>query len=169
MALGRRALPCLVLLILALAPAGCGGGGVSTPPINPPHPPPPPPPTPGFTVNVQAPTVPLQIQGISSGQQVSVQASGGFSGTVSLSLQNLPAGVTTSPAFPIELSAGQSTFFSLIASAAANASTSMVTVLGTSGSVTNSTAFSVQVRAAARQFAGLRLATACRGVAGLLG
>src|SRR5579863_2175206 len=109
----RRPLPCLVMLVLAHALASCGGGGSNVAQ-------PPPPPEPGFTVGIQAPSIPLEIQGISQGQSVSIQAVSGFSGTVSLSLQNLPAGVSTAPVFPLQLSPGQSQYFSLMASSSAS-------------------------------------------------
>jgi len=146
MRIRRRTLPFLVLLVLAPAFASCGGGSGS---ISPPPPPPPPPPAPGFSIAVQALSIPLQIQGISQGQSVGIQASNGFSGTVNVSLQNLPAGVSTSPSFPIQLSPGHSQFFSLLASSAAGVGTSTVTVVGTSGALTESTAFSLQIAAAA--------------------
>jgi YVTN family beta-propeller protein len=142
----RRTLPCLLMLVLAHALSSCGGGGSS---VSQPPPPPPPPPEPGFSVGVQAPVIPLQIQGISQGQSVSIQAVNGFSGTVSLSLQNLPAGVSTYPAFPLQLSLGQSQSFSLMAASSASVGMSTVKVVGTSGTLTESSTFSVQVTAAA--------------------
>ena len=68
---------------------------------------------------------------------------------VSVSLQNLPAGVTTSPQFPIQLGTGQTQSFTLMATSAASVGTSTVQVVGTSGSLTRSSPFDVQVLAAA--------------------
>ena len=140
----RRTVTCLFMLVLAHALASCGGGASSVS-----QPPPPPPPAPDFSVVVQAPLIPLQIQGISQGQSVGIQAMNGFSGTVSLSLQNLPAGVSSSPSFPVQLSPGQLQSFSLMASSSAALGTSAVQVVGTSGALTESSTFNVQITAAA--------------------
>lgn len=134
----------LAVLILTGELVACGGSSTSSGP-----PPPPPPPGPGSAVTVQAPTISLEIQGLSQGQAINVQAINGLSGAVTLSLQNLPAGVSTNPQFPIQINAGQSQFFSLQASSAATVGTSTVTVVGMSGSVTQSATFSLQLTPAA--------------------
>lgn len=133
---------CIVACLFWVFVTGCGAGTGGTNP-------PPPPPVPSFSISVQAPTIPLEIQGLSQGQSISVQGSNGFSGAVSVSLQNLPAGISTNPQFPIQIKAGQSQSFSILASSTATVGTSIVTVVGTSSSMTQSATFSLQLNPAA--------------------
>ncbi len=131
------------LFAFSLILTSCGGGGSIT--QTPPPPPPPPPPGPNFTINVQAPQVPIQVQGVSSGQVVNVIPTNGFTGAVTVSLSSLPAGVSTSPAFPVQVTPGQPQYFTIYATAAASAGNTTVTVTGTSGSLTKTTTFDLQI------------------------
>jgi len=75
---------------------GCGGsGGGSTSP-----------PPPSFALTASPSSVLVSQGSTSVPIELSVQASNGFQGTVSVSVQGLPAGVTTSPLFPLSISAG---------------------------------------------------------------
>jgi hypothetical protein len=112
---------------------GCGGGGDSTGI--------PPPVSPSFTIVVSpAPTaVPA---GGSGAVQISIKATNGFSGAVSVTVTGLPSGVTATPsqftlADPVTV-----TF-----SAASNTATGNYPVIfqGTSGNLSNSTTDTLQV------------------------
>ena len=65
-----------------------------------------PPPPPSFTLTASPGSVLVSQGSTSVPVQLSVQGVNGFQGTVSVSLQGLPVGVTTSPAFPLSISAG---------------------------------------------------------------
>jgi hypothetical protein len=84
----------LALLVTALI-TGCGGGGSSTPPPQ------------SFILTASPGSVLVSQGSTSTPVQLSVQAVNGFQGTVSVSLQGLPAGATASPAFPISISSSQ--------------------------------------------------------------
>jgi WD40 repeat protein len=86
---------------------------------------------------------------MSQGQSISVQGVSGFAGSVTISLQNLPAGVTSSPSGGFTLAAGQSQYISFSASSAAATGSFTITVAGTSGSLNHSATFTVVVSAAA--------------------
>ena len=139
----QRNLLLMALPVLVLALAGCGGGASIT--QEPPPPPPPPPPAPSFSIDVQAPTEVVEIEGGSQGESITIQPSNGFKGTVSVSLQGLPTGVTTTPAFPLQLAAGQTQYFTLQADATASAGTTTVQVVGMSGGQTKPSPFSLQL------------------------
>jgi hypothetical protein len=92
----------------------------------------------------------LSIQAGASGQQVSVSAAAinGFSGTVSVSLTNLPAGVTASPA-TLDLTPGTPPqFITLSASAGAAIGAATVTLTGTSGALQHTSTLALTVTAA---------------------
>lgn len=90
--MAHRAFWAAVNLCLVVG-AGCGGGsGTSSPP-------PPPPPTPDFQIAVQPLSLSL-VLGLSNQIQITVAPLNGFTGTVSLNANSLPAGVTISPALP---------------------------------------------------------------------
>jgi len=122
--------------------ASCGGAGVTQPP------PPPPPPPPGFIVSIEAPSIPLQQQGISQGQSISILPTNGFTGTVSVSFQNLPAGISVTPPGPYSIVAGGSQSVTLSASTAAAIGNATLTVSGTSGTLTETASFAVTISAA---------------------
>lgn len=111
-----------------LALAGCAGSNGSS------SLPPPPPPA-DFTLSV-SPTSVSVIQGATSAPiTVSVVAANGFTGTVSVTAAGLPAGVTTSPAFPVGVSAGSPQPFTVTVPANTAAGDSTITLHGTSGSL----------------------------------
>ena len=103
-------------------------------------------PTPGFSLTV-SPASQTVTAGSSGTSAVTVAASGGFSGNVSLSAIGLPAGVTASfspnPVGP----AGPSTM-TLTASATAPAGATTFSVRGVSGALSATTSVTVTVKAA---------------------
>lgn len=132
------------LLLLLCA---CGGGGGATNPN-----PQPPAPPPDFTLAVEVASVTIQQQGSGQYQTVYISPVNGFGGTISVALQGLPAGVNASPASPYSYKAGgpvTGVSFQLSALSTATVGTSTITVTGTSGSITHSATFTVQVTAQA--------------------
>ncbi len=126
----------------------CGGGGGTNSTSSAP----PPPPAPDFALVVQNTSITLQQQGAAENEVIGINALNGFTGTVSLTLQGLPAGVTATPAGPYSYTVGgslQGVSFGLSASSAAAVGTSTVTVTGASGTLSQSASFPVQVTAQA--------------------
>jgi hypothetical protein len=104
---------------------------------------------PSFQLSVQAPSISLQQQGVSQGQSIQVNPINGFSGTASVSFQNLPAGISITPAGPYSIVAGQSQ--SVMISASSSAALGNLTLMlgGTSGTLSSNTSFTAIVSAAA--------------------
>jgi hypothetical protein len=101
----------------------------------------------GFTI---APSNSLLAfrQGLSATDTVSVTNQGGFNGTVSMTVTNLPNGVTAS------FAAGSppgTQVLTLTATGAASLGTTTITVTGTSGALTASTPIALTVQAASSQ------------------
>ena len=89
-----------------------------------------------------SPTNVLAIQGSSATTTVTVNSQNGFSGSVMLSATGLPSGVTAT--FTPNPATSTSTL-TLSATGSATAGTDVVTILGTSGSLTNATTLSLTV------------------------
>lgn len=145
----RSVLPKNAVWLLLAFLCACGGGGSSG--VGPP--PPPPPPAPGFSLVLESQTVTIQQQGTSVFQTFQVSPTNGFSGTVTLTISGLPAGVTVTPPGPYSLTitnnAFQSIAIQLFASTAAAVGNSTVTVTGTSGALSHADVFSLDVTAVA--------------------
>lgn len=144
----RKAALCLLAPgTLALAVAGCGSGGSATAPVTPPTTPPVS--TPNFTLT--ASPVALSITKGQAGAPLSVvaTATSGFSGSVTVAISGLPAGVTAVPA-SLTLVAGIAQSITLSGSTSAPVGNSTLTLTGTSGTVshTASVALSVASQAA---------------------
>ncbi len=124
-----RVLPALVFLILySLILSSCGGSSGSGSQ------------SPAFSVSA-APTAVTVIPGSSNTDEITVQPSNGFTGQVSVTISNLPSGVTVSPN-PLQLSVSDGAGSQPVTiTAASNATLQNVglVVTGTSGN-TNSTA-----------------------------
>jgi DNA-binding beta-propeller fold protein YncE len=105
--------------------------------------------TPSFQLSVQAPSIQIQQQGISQGQNIQINPMGGFSGAVSVSFQNLPTGVSVTPPGPYSIVAGQSQSVMISASNSAAVGNYTLTLNGTGGTLTSNTSFTVAVSAAA--------------------
>jgi hypothetical protein len=96
--------------------------------------------------------VTLQQQGAPQFEEIIPNPINGFTGTVTVTLSGLPTGVTAMPPGPYSVStsgAVQGVTFQLIASSAAAATTTQVTVTGTSGSITHTATFNMAVSAIA--------------------
>ena len=103
--------------------AGCGGGKQQ----------PPPPPAPDFTLSVSPVSASATIGAVSSTVTLSVVPENGFSGSVSITLQGLPAGVTASSGSSFSIQSGSSQDIVFSASSSAAAGVFQLTVAGTSG------------------------------------
>jgi hypothetical protein len=123
--------------------ASCGGGSSSFIP-----PPPPPPPAADFFLNLSSNSISIAQGAASSAVNVSVNPVNGFSGSVQVSLNALPAGVTSNPASPFSVAAGAGT--PVIFGASANAATGnfMISVQGTSGALSHSASLAVAIQSA---------------------
>lgn len=149
--MGNRRTFAYALIYVLLVSGGCGGGSsagsgsVVTPP-------PPPPPAADFSIAADVTAVALQQEGVSQGQTIRVTPLNGLTGTVSVAVSGLPAGVTAIPPGPYQVpttGSGPQTSFQLAASNAAATSTSTITLTGASGSITHAVMFSLKVTAAA--------------------
>ncbi len=117
------AICCFTLLI-----SGCGGGGGSGTP----------PPPPSFTLTASPGSVLVSQGSTSVPIQLSVQGANGFQGTVSVSLQGLPAGATATPAFPLSIGSGSSQSATLTLANTVARGNYNVTFAGSSGDLSSS-------------------------------
>ncbi len=101
--------------------------------------------TPDYTLSA-SPTSLTIVQGTSGSSTITVNPTGGFTGSVTLSASGLPAGVTAT--FGTNPTTGSSVM-TLTASGTATTGTSSVLVTGTSGALTHTTSVSLTVNAAA--------------------
>ena len=122
--------------ILVLALAGCGGGGGNGGGTN----------APGFTVSLSSPMIVLTQGGSAQNVQVSVAGQNGFLGSVSITVNGLPNGVSAAPD-ALSLAAGSSASISFTATKAAAEGTTSFQVRSVSGATEVSTALSVTVKA----------------------
>jgi len=131
------AICCLTLLLTGLM-TGCGGGGSSTPP-----------PQQSFTLAAAPGSVLVSQGSTSTPVQLSVQAVNGFQGTVSVSLQELPAGVTASPAVPFSINADSSQAVTFTVANTVPRGNYNLTFAGTSGALSNSAPLALTTSGAA--------------------
>ena len=136
----RHGVPLAILLSLAMLFAGCGSTSSG--------PPPPPPPSPDFSLNLSANSVSVMQGAASPAVNVSINPVNSFSGSVQVTLNALPAGVTSNPASPFSVTAGAST--PVVFGAAANAAPGnfMLSVQGTSGALSHADPLSVTIQSA---------------------
>src|SRR2546422_6516746 len=135
----RYGVPLAVLLSLALLYEGCGGSYSS---------PQPPPPVADFTLSLSTNSISITQGASSPAVNVSVNSLNGFSGAVQVTLNALPAGVTSNPASPFSVDAGASTPVVFGASVNATAGNFTISVQGTSGSLSHSDSLAVAIQSA---------------------
>lgn len=132
-----RATLAVAIGCFTLATACGGGGGGTTPP------------PPSFTLTASPSSVLVSQGSTSTPVQISVQAVNGFQGTVSVSLQGLPAGVTASPTFPLSISAGGSQAVTFTISNTVAPGNYNVTFAGSRGTLSSSAPLVVTASGAA--------------------
>ena len=135
----RHGVPLAVQLSLAYMYAGCGGTSSS---------PPPPPPVADFTLNLSSSSISITQGASSPAVNVTVNAVNGFSGSVQVTLNAIPAGVTSNPVSPFSVAVGAST--PVIFGASGNATTGnfTISVQGASGSLSHSASLALAVQSA---------------------
>lgn len=127
----RRNVPSLLFLLVAGACVGCGGGGAESsgtsplPPLD-------------FSLALSANSISVQQGGTSPALSVSINPINGFTGNVQITLSALPAGVTSNPASPFDVAAGESTSVIFGADSNAAAGNFMISAQGTSGALSHS-------------------------------
>ncbi len=132
----------LVLVAGLTLLCSCGGG--SSPQA--PSPTPPPQPTADFSLTILTPSVSAQQNGIAQMQAVQATGSNGFSGSINLAVSGIPDGVTMAWVGPASVAAGSGlSRFQFMASTSAAPGNNTVTVTGTSGSLSHSVTFTLQV------------------------
>lgn len=127
------------LVALLIFSAGCGRGG-GTGGVQPPTP------QPDFTLGLSTPSVDVPQGGTSSPVNVSISSLNGFSASVQISFTGLPSGITTNPASPFPVSAGQSVSVLFGASPNASAGQSSVTAQASSGSLSHSQTLTLAIQ-----------------------
>jgi len=135
----KRYLFLLLALAAGLSIVACGGGSSSTAP----------PPVPAdFSMNVQPASVSVTQGGASSPVSISISPLNSFSGSVSVAISGLPAGVTSSPAGTFQIAAGASQSVTFSAANTATLGPVNFNIQGTSGSLSHSAGGTMTVNAA---------------------
>lgn len=120
----KQIILCVSLFALGFLPTGCGS--VESPP-----------PGPDFSLSMSSGSVSLSPGTTSAPVTLSVSGLNRFQGNVSLAVNGLPAGVTSSPASPFNVPAGGSQAITFTASPSATAGDANITIQGSSGSLTH--------------------------------
>ncbi len=134
----RHGVPAAVLLSLASLCAGCGGSSSSSPP--------PPPPFADFSLSLSSNSISITQGATSSAVNVSVNPLNGFTGAVQVTLNSLPAGVTSNPPSPFNVAAGASASVVFGASSTAATGNFTISVQGTSGVLSHSASLAVAIQ-----------------------
>ncbi|HXY16079.1 MAG TPA: alpha-amylase family glycosyl hydrolase [Terriglobales bacterium] len=127
----------LLAFPLMLCIAGCGGGGSTLTP-----------PPPSFTLSASPNSLLVAQTTNSVPVTVSATANNEFSGSISVALGGLPAGVMTLPTFPFPLAAGGNLQVTFIAGPSVPRGNYALTFFGTSGTLSNSTSLTLTVSGA---------------------
>jgi IPT/TIG domain len=104
-------------------------------------------PTPGFSISISPSQLSFGQAGTSSPVNVTVNPVNGFAGTVSVNVQTLPSGVSTTPTFPLSFTprVAQLVMFSATQSAPVGSTT--IQFVGTRGASSATASLSLQVTA----------------------
>jgi hypothetical protein len=127
---------CLVEIL-----SGCGSGQQG-----------PPPPVGDFTVSLSSNSTSAVVGNTTSSVSILTSPQNGFTGTISIALQGIPAGVNAMPApnFSLDVGASQSVTFTVSDSASVGPST--ITVLATSGKLSHSAQLTLTAEAIVRTY-----------------
>jgi DNA-binding beta-propeller fold protein YncE len=134
----RQGVPVLIFLLYAWMCASCGG----SPSLNIQ----PPPPVPDFSIGFSSNSVSVQQGATSSPINLSVTPLNGFTGTVQVTLTAVPAGVTSNPASPFNVSAGASVPVIFGAATSAATGTFTVSAQGSSGNLSHSSSVGLSIQ-----------------------
>jgi len=115
--------------LFATLPAGCGGGGATF--VQPP------PPVADFTIQFSEPIVSVSQGASSSAVNIAITPENGFSGSVAVTLSDLPAGISTNPASPFTITAGAPVTVVFTATTSAAGGAAQISAQGTSGSLSH--------------------------------
>jgi hypothetical protein len=139
-----------VVFVAALLPllAACGGGGGGSTP---------PPPVADFSISVTPSIVSVGQGTAGATATVGVTGTGGFAGSVAVTLTGLPSGVTTSPASPFNVSADGRQVVTFAAVDSSTAGDTAITVTGQGGSRSHASSLTVKVVARADLPAAFRI------------
>jgi DNA-binding beta-propeller fold protein YncE len=138
---------CLAALTLISCGGGSNGGSVANTPSSPTPTPTPTPAIADFRLSVESATVSPQQGGGPQLETIQATALNGFTGTVNVTLSGLPAGVTASGPLSFNVPGGiAGTTLQLVASQSTLVGPSTITVTATSGSLTHTATFSLNVR-----------------------
>jgi hypothetical protein len=135
----RKRLKLVFLFLTAPLGGGCGGGETSVSP--------PPPPTPDFSLSFSAPSVSFAQGATSSSVNIVVAPTSGFADQVQVTLDPLPAGVSSNPASPFSVSASSTTPVVFGASASAATGDFTITAQGTAGTLKHTSNLTLKVQA----------------------
>ena len=103
-------------------------------------------PPPDFTITA-SPSSAVVVVGGTARYTVTLAATNGFSGAVNLSVSGLPSGSTGSLSVnPVNLPASTSSTLTITTSATSKLGNYTLTVTGTSGGLTHTTTFALQVK-----------------------
>ena len=132
----------VALLAFAALQVSCGAKGTN--PTEPPAPA-----VPDFTLTVANSGITVPQFGAAQSESVQVNPSDGFSGTVDITIQGLPAGVNLNSASSVQVSVSQGNsngaVFVFLGTSGAVAGSYPIILTGTSGSLTNSVSFTLTV------------------------
>jgi hypothetical protein len=121
------------LLVLAACNFGCGGGMQSLPP------------SPDFSLSVSSASTNAVVGNAAPSVLLSVEPLNGFTGTVTITLLGVPAGVTVSPGLSFSASPGVSQAIAFSLSNSAALGPSAITIQGISGQSSHSTQVTLTV------------------------
>lgn len=145
---GVRSFQRFVFSILVFTVACRGGGGAGR--IQPP-------PAADFVLALSMASASVPQGSTSSPVSVSITPQNGFSASVQVSFSGMPAGITTNPAAPFTVAAGQDVSVLFGAAPDPTAGQFSVTAQGTSGSLTHSQALSLAIQTVAPQISLARV------------
>jgi len=117
--------------------AGCGGGGSTQ--TGPP---------PGFTLSISPGSLLVSQTTTSAPVTITATPAGGFLGNVAINVAGLPAGVTSSPSFPLSLAAGNSQQVTFTAGSSVPRANYTLNFSGTGGSASSSAVLTLTVSGA---------------------
>jgi hypothetical protein len=137
--MGSPPRPVTILLapvLLAAVLPSCGGGSGSSPP---------PPPSPDFTVSLAQNAVTVGVGDTSPVVSISTTALNGFASSISVAINGLPPGATTSPASPLSLQAGSTRDVTLTTPVDAAGGGTTITFAASSGTLSHAAELSLNI------------------------